>query len=117
MEKNFKYINLEYLNEISSSIEFKKKIFYLFKKEIKDIENKMIISLENNNIDELAELAHKAKSTVSILGMKSIAVELKVLESDIKKNIEIDTYKKRINDFLASCNSAIEEIEILEKHL
>lgn len=115
MEKNFKYINLEYLNEISSSTEFKKKIFDLFKKEIKDIENKMIISLRNNHNDELAELAHKAKSTVSILGMKSIAEELKVLESDIKKNIEIDTYEKRIHEFLASCNNAIKEIEILEK--
>ena len=117
MKKNFKFINLVYLNEISTDVEFQKKIFNMFRKEIKNIESKMIIAFETNNIDELAELVHKAKSSVSILGMKAEADEMKKLESDIKRKLENDSYEKRIYNFLDSCKNAIKEINIIEKQL
>ena len=117
MEDNFTFINLEYLNEVSANVEFKKKIFNMFKKEVEDIEKKMITALKSNNTKELADLAHKAKSSVSILGMKAVAGEMKKLELDIINNLEINSYEKRVYDFLDSCKKAIEEINIIEKRL
>lgn len=117
MEDNFTFINLEYLNEVSTNVEFKKKIFYMFKKQVEDIEKKMITALESNNTKELAELAHKAKSSVSILGMTIIAGEMIKLEQDINNQVEVDSYEKRVYDFLDSCKKAIEEINIIEKQL
>ena len=117
MGKKFTYINLEYLNEVSTNVEFKIKIFNMFKKEVVNLEKKMIFALKSNNTEELADLAHKAKSSVSILGMKAVADEMKKLETDIKNMININSYEKRVYNFLDSCRYAIEEINIIEKQL
>lgn len=117
MSAKYKIINTTYIDEISSDLEFKKKILSLFKQNVQEYEIKMAEALNQNKLDELAELAHKAKSTVKILGMDKQGDEMKRLELDIKEKIKIDSYEKRISDFIFFCHSALKEIDMLEKEL
>ena len=117
MEKKYKYIDLKYLNDITTNAEFKKKIFFMFKKEILILETGMKESLNKKDYSKLAEIVHKAKSNVSVLGMVKQTNEMKELETDIKEKGHIDTYETRVNNFLNDCHEALKEIVEIEKIL
>jgi len=105
---------MNYLDGVSSNIEFKLKIFKLFKVEIGNVLKKMNLALKDKNFNELADLAHKAKSSVSILGMDSTSIKMKELETDVKSGIKQETYTKRVEEFIYICNEALKEIELIE---
>ncbi len=65
----------------------------------------------------MAELIHKAKSSISIFGMIEQADSLKLLETDIQNSLNPETYKDRIFDFISDCENAVSEIKILENTL
>jgi len=113
----YKIINIEYLNEISTDITFIKKMLSLFKKNISEYEKEMNVFLKNKEYKKLGELAHKAKSSVIIFGMKQEADDMKALELDTKTNKKIHTYKQRVDDFISTCKKALLEVDILEKEL
>jgi HPt (histidine-containing phosphotransfer) domain-containing protein len=115
MKKENKYIDMQYLNEVSPNKDFQHKIFQLFRGEVLSFENQMKTAYETGNFVELADLAHKAKSSVSILGMKKQAEEMKQLQNDINDNVKKDTYLTTITSFIEACYAALEEISEIEK--
>ena len=115
MEKNYKYIDLNYLNGISTNIDFHIKIFSMFKKEFSNIEKDFTESLQQKDFRKLAEVAHKVKSNVSVLGMRKQSEDMKKLETDAKANINADSYEQRVNNFLSECRDALREIEEIEE--
>jgi HPt (histidine-containing phosphotransfer) domain-containing protein len=117
MRNEYQYIDMRYLNEVSSNKEFQKKIFDLFRLEVATYEIKMIKALEEKSYIELADLAHKAKSSVSVLGMKNQAEAMKKLQTDITHNINSDSYVLRINQFLQDCHKALQEINETENNV
>lgn len=117
MGTEFKIINTEYLFNVSQNNEFLKKIFSLFKEEVSLFRNKMPELLKDQKLNDLAELAHKAKSSVAILGMNKQSEAMKSLENDIRNNQSKETFSERIEQFLFDCQIAVSEIEILEKTL
>jgi len=117
MNENFLIINTDYINEVSSNSNFKKKIFSLFRKNVSEFENEMNNAIKKKDYNALAEIAHKAKSSVSILGMKTQATEMKHFELDLREEKNIDSYKERVSEFIQICYKAIDEIDKLEKML
>lgn len=115
MEKNYKYIDLNYLKGISTNIDFHIKIFSMFKKEFAIIEKDLTESFLQKDYKKLAEVAHKVKSNVSVLGMKKQTEDMKNLEIDVKANINEESYEQRINDFITECKGALKEIEEIEE--
>lgn len=117
MESKNKIINIEYIDKISTNPNFIKKIFLLFKKNVHEFGDQMNKVYKRGEFEVLADIAHKARSSVMILGMKKQADNMKSLELDLRKNKNSETYKSRISEFIFSCESAIKEIEALEKDL
>ncbi|MCF6184433.1 MAG: hypothetical protein L3J56_07375 [Bacteroidales bacterium] len=114
---NFEFINTEYLDGVSKNTDFIKKIISLFKVEIKVYKENMPQLLIDKNYKELAKLTHKAKSSISILGMMKQADDLKKIETDIRNSENYETLEKRINNFLDDCEQAVSEIIIFEETL
>lgn len=117
MESEYNYINLKYLNDISPAKEFKLKIFSMFKNEIQLIETEMKRLLVEKNYTKLAEIAHKAKSNVSILGMLKQSNDMEELENDIKENKHMINIENRVKFFLIDIRRALDEIEEIENSL
>jgi HPt (histidine-containing phosphotransfer) domain-containing protein len=67
--------------------------------------------LEEKNYLQLGKLAHKAKSSVAIMGMTELAADLKTLELLTKENAEIESYPKYVEKFISLSITAIEELK------
>ena len=68
----------------------------------------------SRNIYELFRLgkeAHKAKSSVAILGMQEVVEELKKLEILAKSEESPDQYPEIVETFATICQLAIEELD------
>ena len=65
-----------------------------------------------NNWIELSKLAHKAKSTVAIMGMKELAEKLKRLELLAKDGEKTDSYAVLIDNFKMECKEAVSELQL-----
>lgn len=113
----YKFINTEYLYNISDNHDFIKKILSLFKEQVSIYKKDLPVFLEQNKFNDLAELVHKAKSSISIIGMTKQADDLKKLENDIRNLRNTETYFDRIQHFILDCDSAVSEINILENKL
>jgi HPt (histidine-containing phosphotransfer) domain-containing protein len=114
MKKETGYIDMQYLNQVSPNQEFQKKIFTLFREEVKIYETDMREYLEHKKFPELADLVHKAKSSVSILGMKKQADVMKKLQTDISENLHAETWGETVKQFIEDCRFALLEIEEIE---
>ncbi|NPA68496.1 MAG: Hpt domain-containing protein [Chlorobi bacterium] len=112
---NFKYIDTKYLYNISKNNDFLKKIFSLFKEEVKTFKKDLPELAESKKYDALAELVHKAKSSTAIVGMHEQSQNMKLLEKDIRNAENIESFNKRIVDFLDACDKAVAEIKQLEQ--
>jgi HPt (histidine-containing phosphotransfer) domain-containing protein len=72
--------------------------------------------LEKKDYEQLGKLAHKAKSSISIMGMKDLAIELKTLENLARDGKQTETYKGMIASFKNQTQLAIQELKgVLQK--
>ena len=72
--------------------------------------------LDEKNYLQLGKLAHKAKSSVAIMGMNDLAVELKTLALLTKEEKDIEGYPKIVDNFRNLSKQAIAELkELLPK--
>lgn len=111
MQNSYKIINLEYLKAMSGDTDFMHSILTVFLEQAEKLETDMHRALKNNDYDLLATAAHRAKSSVSIIGMASEAEEMAKLEQDIRKKQKTETYKSRVNSFLRNIEKAVAETE------
>jgi len=66
---------------------------------------------------QLGKLAHKAKSSISIMGLSDLALDLKTLENNAKAGIKIESYKKIIDNFIRETDEAVSELDHVKKNL
>ena len=83
----------------------------IFSTQVEEYSSQMEKFLVEKNWIELSKLAHKAKSTVAIMGMKKLSEELKQLEILAKKEEKTDSYPAYINNFNRECQQAVSELE------
>jgi HPt (histidine-containing phosphotransfer) domain-containing protein len=109
---NYKFINTEYLDSVSGGdYEIVREIIELFKEQAIEIYNDMNLLLSEKDFHSLGMLAHKAKSSVSIMGMSNLADLLKTFELEARAGKDPDKYGSYIARFGEETKSAITELD------
>jgi len=101
-------IDLSYLENLSAGDNnLIKELIKIFKEQVPQFIAEMKQSIENKDSNALALVAHKAKSSVAIIGIIDIAEELKVLEKIASNNERSKEYPDFLKRFETSSSEAI----------
>ncbi len=105
------YTNLDYLRNItegdSGSI---REIIELFIEQVPEFIGNMKKHLEEKDYIALGKEAHKAKSSVMILGMDETGHNLKSLQLSTLNGTRVETYENEVVRFEKECLLAIAEL-------
>ena len=108
---DYKYINLAYLNEVSSGdTETKKQLIELFFEQVNTIKGSFEHSLVIDDKDEIRKTAHLAKSSTKIMGINEISAKMQELEYSIKDHPETTDCKPYIDFFFNNIDNALAEL-------
>jgi HPt (histidine-containing phosphotransfer) domain-containing protein len=88
----------------------------IFIEQVVVFQDEMIESLQKKDFEAIGQLAHKAKSSVAIMGMNDLASKLKDFELKAKNGMSEDECLAMINYFKQESNHAIEELEEYKKN-
>jgi HPt (histidine-containing phosphotransfer) domain-containing protein len=114
----YKFINTEYLDSVSGGDpDIICELVSLFKEQVVEISGEMKLLFDAKNYKLLGLLAHKAKSSVSIMGMNDLAVMLKAFELQAREEKEPYLYESYIERFRNETSKAITELEDLSNKL
>jgi HPt (histidine-containing phosphotransfer) domain-containing protein len=109
----FKLINTEYIESVSGGDnEIIRELVDLFKEQAVEFSLEMKTLLERKDYYSLGLLAHKAKSSVAIIGMADLAVILKTFELEAKDGKNTGNYATYVSRFESDTKSAVEELEM-----
>lgn len=113
---DYKFINTEYLDSVAGGDpEIICELVALFREQSVEISAEMKSLFDDKNYKLLGLLAHKAKSSVSIMGMNDLAIMLKTFELQAREEKEQHLYESYISRFQEETQKAIEELEHLVK--
>jgi HPt (histidine-containing phosphotransfer) domain-containing protein len=111
---DYKFIKMEYLDSVSGGDpEIIREIVIMFKNQSIEIYNEMKSHLSENNYQSLGLLAHKAKSSVAIMGMNDLALMLKTFEFQAREGNESELYESYLTRFKTETEAAVIELEDL----
>jgi HPt (histidine-containing phosphotransfer) domain-containing protein len=116
---DYKFINMEYLDSVSGGDPgIINDIVSMFRDQAVEIHKEMKDLLAARNYKLLGLLAHKAKSSVAIMGMTELADMLKKFELQAKEEKEPELYEAYVERFRAETEQAIIELDdIIDKRL
>ena len=105
-------MNLNYLETMTDGDKVLiRELIGIFSTQVEEYAIKMQLFHGEKNWKELSKMAHKAKSSVAIMGMKKLAEEMKELEILASKEEEIDKYTSYIDNFTNQCEKAVLELQ------
>lgn len=107
------YTDLSYLKEITggeSSIVVE--MIEMFIEQVDEFKENLNKYLTDKNWVELGKEAHKAKSSVLIVGMEDLGKNLKKLQLLTEEEKEISTYPDYVKMFEEQCDAAIKELQV-----
>ena len=109
---NLKLINTSYLEEVcAGSKEIIADMISLFRDQVTEFNSELNRLFSEGNYYDLGLLAHKAKSSVAIMGMEELAASLKDFELKAKEGLEPELYPGYIRDFEEQTRIGLEELE------
>ncbi|MGC1391875.1 MAG: Hpt domain-containing protein [Bacteroidales bacterium] len=110
----YKFINMEYLDSVSGGDpDIINEIVSIFRDQSVEIYNEMKSHLVSKNYTSLGLLAHKAKSSVAIMGMNGLAEMLKTFELQAKEGKEPQLYEHYLERFKSETEEAVRELDDL----
>jgi HPt (histidine-containing phosphotransfer) domain-containing protein len=83
----------------------------IFSTQVNQYRSLMLQFYIEENWEEISQLAHKAKSSVAIMGMKDLAQNLKELELLARDGKDTESYPVMIDYFRNECKIAIAELQ------
>jgi HPt (histidine-containing phosphotransfer) domain-containing protein len=105
------YTDLSYLKEITGGEpSIIKEMVEMFLSQVDEFKENLNKYLNDKNYAELGKEAHKAKSSVLIVGMEDLGKKLKKLQLLTEEEAEIETYPDYIELFEEQCDAAVEEL-------
>ena len=111
---DYKYINSEYLNSVTGGEKgIMTEIINMFREQVVEFHSEMQKLLAEKQYTMLGMLAHKAKSSVAIMGMDSLALVLKQFELEAKEAKGIENYDTYIKKFGNDTAEAVKELDDL----
>jgi HPt (histidine-containing phosphotransfer) domain-containing protein len=112
------YTDLSYLKEITggeNSIVIE--MVEMFIEQVDEFKENLTKFLSDQNWVDLGKEAHKAKSSVLIVGMEELGKNLKKLQLLTEEEKEIETYPDFVNMFIEQCDAATLELQAELKKL
>lgn len=104
--------DLNYLKTMSGGDPaFIREMIDLFREQIEEYEEQMPALLRNKEYSSLSKMAHKAKSSVAVMGMNEVADLLKELEVLAHEQKEVERYESMVQEFLTQSRLALEELK------
>jgi HPt (histidine-containing phosphotransfer) domain-containing protein len=111
---DYKFINTEYLDSVSGGDdEITREIIDMFREQVSETYEEMKTLREERKYKLLGMLAHKAKSSVAIMGMNELASMLKTFEQEAKDEINPERYGSYIERFYDETQAAVLELNDL----
>jgi HPt (histidine-containing phosphotransfer) domain-containing protein len=105
-------LDLSYLENMSGGDkELIKEMVEIFKEQVPEFVTEMNLCLEKKDWKSLASIAHKAKSSIAIIGLKDLTEELKVFENNVVQLNNTYNFNDFILHFEKSCNQAVIQLE------
>ncbi len=104
--------DLTYLRNMSAgNKDLVLEMIQIFKEQVAEFIKDMNQLLEDKDYENLGKLAHKAKSSISMMGLNDLAVELKTFEIKAKAGIDTEEYPIFISKFRDETEEAVQELE------
>ena len=104
--------DLTYLREMSAgNKELVLEMIDIFKTQVVEFKVDMKKYFETEEWISLGKLAHKAKSSISIMGLEDLAIELKWLETDSKADCNTEKYPAILKRFNEETDIVLEELD------
>jgi HPt (histidine-containing phosphotransfer) domain-containing protein len=114
----YKFIKTEYLESVTGGDrEIILELVTLFRDQVAETGLEMRTLLNKNDYLALGMLAHKAKSSVAIMGMEDLASLLKTFEQEAKAGEEKDKFEMYISRFDQDTKRAVKELEYFISNL
>ena len=105
-------VNIAYLESVAGGDnEIIREIVEIFKSQVPEFISEMKDLLDKKDYHELGLLAHKAKSSIAIMGMEDLAIMLKDFELNAREGINQVKYPIYISRFENDTASAIIELD------
>jgi len=115
---DYKFINTEYLEMVAGEdTDLLKELVSMFRDQVSEFNSDFSGMFEEKNYKALSNLAHKAKSSVAIMGMDSLANMLKTFEIQATEGKNSKMYESYIQRFENDTKYALEEIDSLLNNL
>jgi HPt (histidine-containing phosphotransfer) domain-containing protein len=112
------HVDLRYLNEISGgNRELLLEMIEIFNSEVPGYLKLLNEFYDKGNWEALGKLAHKARASASIMGMKQLATELRDIELLAKENKDIHSYPSLLHSIENKFIAAMEELKLFAKTL
>ncbi len=106
-----KLFDLSYLNQIfQGNQEMVHKIIQLFLEQVPEYIQEMENCLTRNDLLALHPLAHKAKSSIAMLGLKSLEEKVLRIESDSKAHRNLDVLPDLVHQLQIDCMTARQQM-------
>jgi len=104
--------DLSYLQSMSGNdTKFIQEMVDIFREQIGEYSSEMPRLLEASDFENLSKIAHKAKSSVAVMGMSTEAELLKDLEIKSHDAIDTHSYKEMIDRFIERSALALDELD------
>ena len=103
--------DLTYLKKMTDeNPELIQEMINIFTSQVDEYIGEMNSLYDLQNWNGLSRLAHKAKSSVAIMGMTNLAEMLKEFELYAKDHLHIEKYPEYIHRFTEDCSKACHEL-------
>lgn len=114
---DYKYINTEYLESVAAGdTEIIREIVEMFRDQVAEVYDEMKSLYAAKDYHQLGLLAHKVKSSVSIMGMNDLAAMLKTFEIQAKDGTRAENFMSYIERFRSETETAVKELDDLVKN-
>jgi HPt (histidine-containing phosphotransfer) domain-containing protein len=105
------FTNLNYLQTITEGdAESVRELIILFIEQVPEFIDNLKKCLAEGRYAELGNEAHKAKSSVMIMGMDDLGHDLKTLQIDTINKTGVETYAQIVSKFETQCLAAVKEL-------
>jgi HPt (histidine-containing phosphotransfer) domain-containing protein len=106
------YTNLKYLKTMTGgNKEIIRQMIDLFSLQVPDFISNMNKYYDSQQYIALGKEAHKAKSSLQIMGMNELEIEMKNFQKKTIESADIESYPTYIRLFETQCMAAIKELQ------
>jgi HPt (histidine-containing phosphotransfer) domain-containing protein len=110
--------DLSYLREMSGgNKDLVLEMINIFRDQVSEFSIEMDKHLASGDYESLGKLAHKAKSSVSIMGLQHLATDLKDLENLAREGKKTESYAGIVENFKQESATALKELEVVSANI